>query len=92
MKQAIYKVPEGKLIKLFLDSQDNIIKNIKITGDFFIHPEEKITSLENALKGQVLDEKKLTELLEETIQKEKMELFGVDAESIAKTIMLAANK
>lgn len=89
MQQAIYKVPEGKLLKIFLEEEDGKIANIKITGDFFMHPEEKITVLEDAVHGEVLEEEILREKLKNCINAESIELFGADAESIAKTILMA---
>ena len=39
------KVKNGKLIKCTLEIKDGRIKSIKFTGDFFMHPEEKIEEL-----------------------------------------------
>ncbi len=89
MQQGIYKVPNGKLLKIFLETENGKIKMVKITGDFFIHPEEKITALEAALISEPIDEKILRAKLQTIVDKESLELFGVDAESIAKTILLA---
>ncbi|MCD6171849.1 MAG: hypothetical protein J7J36_05505 [Thermoplasmata archaeon] len=36
------KVKNGKLLKCKIELDDNKIKNIRITGDFFMYPEEKI--------------------------------------------------
>lgn len=95
MQQLIYKVPNGKLLKIFIEVAENaatqvkIIRDIKITGDFFMHPEEKITLLEDALRGEILDGPHLTSKLTEIISREKIELFGADPESIATTILMA---
>lgn len=95
MQQLIYKVPNGKLLKIFITLEEDapsgvqIIQDIKITGDFFMHPEEKIVLLENVLKGEPWDGPNLTEKLNELISREKIELFGVDAESIVATILTA---
>jgi hypothetical protein len=94
MKQAIYKVPNGKLLKLFVsfneDSGDPIISDIKLTGDFFIYPEEKITLIEDFFKGQNLNQ--LSEQkseLEKLLEEHQVELFGIDIESIFLTILKA---
>lgn len=89
MLQAIYKVPNGKLLKVFLAIEEDTIIDIKITGDFFLHPEEKITILEDALNGASLDKENLQKIIEATIADEEIELFGVDPESIVKTILAA---
>lgn len=91
MQQAIYKVPNGKLLKVFLELEGDIIKSVKITGDFFIYPEEKIVLLEQVLLGEDLVEEKIVEKLKSVVEKESLELFGVDVESIAKVIMMASS-
>ena len=40
IKKSVYKIPEGKLVKIGLETVDDKIKKIKITGDFFLYPEE----------------------------------------------------
>lgn len=45
----------AKLIKVSMDVDDGIIKNIRITGDFFMYPENAIRDLENILVGAHLD-------------------------------------
>lgn len=89
MKKSIYKVPDGKLLKIFLEEKDGIVESVKITGDFFMHPEEKIGDLENALKGVEIEEAVLTEKLQAAIDSESIELFGADAASIAHAILIA---
>ena len=39
--KSVYKVPNGKLLKIFLDYniENKLINNISITGDFFAYPE-----------------------------------------------------
>ncbi len=50
-KRAEKKVAGGKLIRVRVVVDDDKIEDIRITGDFFMHPEEKIVELENFLKG-----------------------------------------
>ncbi|MDZ7798712.1 MAG: lipoate protein ligase C-terminal domain-containing protein [Patescibacteria group bacterium] len=64
MKKIIYKAPNGKLLRLQLDAEDNIIRNIKIAGDFFIYPEEAICEIEKFLVG-----KKINNNIESTLKK-----------------------
>lgn len=91
IKKAIYKVPNGKLLKIFLHpSSDGRIEHIRIMGDFFVYPEESIEQLEQALIGAALDETELIETLNSLIGSQKMELFGLDVPSLATTIMTAS--
>lgn len=87
--QAIYKVPNGKLLKIFLEVEDDKISQLNISGDFFIYPEESITQIEQALLGQPLDGEFLKGKLDQLVQSQGIELFGVDTESIVKTILTA---
>lgn len=48
---ASEKVEGGKLVAVEVLVSDGVITNAKITGDFFLHPEESITALEGALVG-----------------------------------------
>ncbi|MFA5996003.1 MAG: lipoate protein ligase C-terminal domain-containing protein [Patescibacteria group bacterium] len=91
MLSAVYKIPNGKLLKIFLELDNNIIKNIKITGDFFIYPEEAIMSIEQALLQIPIIQERLKQKIQAVISAQQLELFGVDIESIVKTILLAAN-
>jgi lipoate-protein ligase A len=45
----VHKVPQGKMLRIEAEITDSIINNIKITGDFFIHPEGAITEIEDFL-------------------------------------------
>ncbi len=90
MRCAIYKVPDGKLLKVFLDTDGTTIRALKITGDFFMHPEEKITALEAALTGHALNEAMLQTTIGDFLSQNAIELFGADAASLAKTILMAA--
>lgn len=89
MKKAIYKVPNGKLLKIFLEDAGGKISSIKITGDFFMHPEENIEKLEHALAGAELNEKNLTEKINEFLASNPTTFFGLDIASLVSTILTA---
>ncbi len=46
---ADYKVVGGKLLRVRLQVEEDVISSIKITGDFFMHPEAAIETLERML-------------------------------------------
>jgi lipoate-protein ligase A len=50
--KAEYKVEGGKLVKAQVEKGDGWILRVKITGDFFIHPEEFLEELEEALAAR----------------------------------------
>jgi lipoate-protein ligase A len=87
--RAEYKVQGGKLIKVQLALQDGKISRIKITGDFFLHPEDVIEEIEEALKGHVLDEEELSRLIEKVLEDRGAVSLGAGPRDFAKCIMLA---
>ena len=89
MKKSIYKVPGGKLLKISLESDHDQIKSIQIMGDFFLHPEESITELEERLRGAKLSEGILIEIIEKFLSKPDVVLLGATSNDIAKAILMA---
>ena len=86
--QNIYKTQ--KLIKILLEYNNRedgkkIINSIKITGDFFLYPEESLEYLEAQLKGTILDRDKLKEKIDKCL--ENSEAFGFDTESMVAAIL-----
>ena len=92
MGRAEYKVKGGKLIKVTLTAENRKIKEIKITGDFFLHPEAVIEDIEQALKGCLLDEQKLSNLIEDVMKDKQAVPLGVSPEDFSRCIMMAGEK
>jgi len=90
--RAEYKVKGGKLIKVNLTAENRKIKKIKITGDFFLHPEAVIEDIEQALEGCPLDEQELSNLIEDVMKSKQAVSLGVSPEDFAKCIMMAGEK
>ncbi len=90
MKRSIYKIPNGKLLKIFLDDADGKIVSLKITGDFFLYPEENIEALEKALRGVLIKKDALTAAIQNFLSAHPTSLFGLDAESLVTTILNAS--
>jgi hypothetical protein len=85
--RCVKKVPNGKLLKVEIDVRDNKLKYIKIMGDFFAHPEDSIEKLEERLGGSAreqVEDKTRRFFMENTTT-----LYGVDAKTIAETILEA---
>lgn len=89
MKKALYKVPNGKLLKIFLEDSDSRIVSLKITGDFFVHPEENIEILEKELVGAEIEVTTLTDKINNFLKRSQSLLFGLDVNSLVLTIMNA---
>jgi hypothetical protein len=88
--KSVYKIPNGKLLKVFLDygKEDNLIKSISITGDFFAYPEEAIELMENKLKDTILDRNCLLEKIQLIIKEHNIEFIGLNAEGLVDGILM----
>jgi len=90
--RAVYKVKDGKLVKVQLAIENEKIKKIKIMGDFFLHPEEVIEDIEQALEGHTLDEQELSRLIKDVLTNKQAVSLGVSPEDFARCIMMAGEK
>ncbi len=81
------KVKNGKLIKCTLEIKDGRIKSIKFTGDFFMHPEEKIEELEERLRDIEFDKEKLAKIIFKFF--EEVEIIGASREDFVEVIIKA---
>ena len=87
--KSVYKVPNGKLLKIFLDynEKNSAIYNLKITGDFFAYPEEAIEIIENKLKNVFLKREILLEKINSIIKENNIEFIGLDAVGLTDGIL-----
>jgi len=88
--KSIYKVPNGKLLKIFLDydEKNNSIKKISVTGDFFAYPEEAIELIEKKLIDVKLEKSILLEKINSTIKDNNIEFIGLNAEGLTQGILM----
>ena len=76
-----------KLVKIELGylQESMEIKSIKITGDFFLHPEETIEKLEVSLVGVKLEKESIKNKIESILK--NSEFYGFDADSLSNAIV-----
>ncbi len=87
MKKAEYKVPGGKLLAVEVSEKDGKIAELKLSGDFFMHPEPAIFELEKALLGKPVTE--LASVATSFFDNDEITLFGVEPLDFVKVIALA---
>jgi lipoate---protein ligase len=46
-----FKVPRGKLVVVDLDIENGVVRNVRLTGDFFLYPEDALPSIIDAIDG-----------------------------------------
>ena len=88
--KSTYKVPEGKLIKIQVELENDTIKFVQIFGDFFLHPEDCLEEIELTLMGALVDEKSLADLIESKLEHCQATLIGARPQDIAHAIYLAS--
>ncbi|MBM3283783.1 hypothetical protein FJY90_06095 [Candidatus Gottesmanbacteria bacterium] len=88
IKRSIYKIPDGKLVKIELKEKQGKIIRIKITGDFFIYPEEMIYSLEDHLVGCTIERTVLKNKIEKWLRKYQIDCFGITSTGLADAIIM----
>ena len=85
--QSSKKVSGGKLIRLDVTYSAKV-ERVKITGDFFLHPEDFISTIEESLSGTdiPIDSSMLIRKVEQLIQENEAMLIGVSAEDIVSVL------
>ena len=87
---SVYKIPDGKLMKISLDydTKSNKINKLKITGDFFVYPEEGIEIIENEMENTIIDRDIIYNKIEKIINTNLIQLIGLNSDGITKGIMM----
>ena len=85
--KAEYKIPGGKLLSCEIGIENEVIKTIKISGDFFMHPEDAINDLEETLLGTPIQsyQNKIVKFFNE----KELTLYGVSTQDFITVIQLA---
>ena len=91
MLEANYKVPGGKLIKVKLSVSSEKIDQVRILGDFFLHPEETILAIEESLIHSSKNENSIELTIERILSESDATLIGATASDFSKTILMAWN-
>lgn len=81
------KVPNGKLLKVTVEFEGNVIEKVQIKGDFFIHPEESIDELETTLKGVDYTLSNVSKLVSSFFGQGELTAFGITPMAVTEAIM-----
>ena len=90
--QAVKKIAGGKLIRVKLEA-DAQINAVRISGDFFLHPEDSLPEIEKNLVGlsTATDHPALAQRIHESLLSQKAAFIGVTPEDIAAILIEALN-
>ena len=84
-----YKVPGGKLVAAETVVEGGRLAKVKITGDFFMHPEEAIEELEDALTGLRVDGGDLEDAVSGFFGGRSIEIIGASPGDFVHVIRLS---
>lgn len=87
---ATRKIPAGKLVRVDVVFSDRI-EAVKITGDFFLHPEETLDEIIHFLQGQSLplDPAMLSRELANLLEQNDAQLIGASSQDLAEIVLEA---
>lgn len=87
-----YKTPGGKLVIVEFDVIDGRLRNIEVSGDFFLYPEEEFPVLSSALEGvdADLDDESFAERIRMDLHPDTT-LLGTSPEGIATAVRRGLN-
>ena len=86
---ADYKAPGGKLLRVRLRETGGRIDSVKISGDFFLIPEESLPKLEKMLDDVPLREQELKLLVDRFFRGTSAQGLGVAPDDFVKAILSA---
>ena len=86
---ADYKAPGGKLVRVRLREADGRIESAKISGDFFLIPEDSLPKLEMMLEDVPLREQELKLLVDRFFRGTSAQGLGIAPDDFVKAILAA---
>lgn len=89
--RAEEKVKGGKLICIEIVPKDGKAAKVRITGDFFLHPEDAIDALERSLEGVGLTAEESEIVARLTNALGKSQLIGASPEDLARIFRKAVS-
>ncbi|NJD52030.1 MAG: hypothetical protein FIB07_04100 [Candidatus Methanoperedens sp.] len=81
------KVKEGKIVKVEVEF-DDVIKKLRITGDFFLHPEEVLDDIEKSMVGlkKNVSSDAMVIKIRNIVRDYNTQMIGISPESIAEVL------
>ncbi|MFX0134804.1 MAG: lipoate protein ligase C-terminal domain-containing protein, partial [Candidatus Hodarchaeota archaeon] len=85
--EAVYK-SSGGLIRVTLEIENDIIKDVLISGDFWLFPTTKLFELEKKLVGTKISKEELNGVLNSFFEQNRVQSPGTTVEDFVKTILM----
>ena len=86
---ATKKVVGGKLLRVKTVLREDKIESAQLTGDFFMHPEDFVGKIEEALGGLPAKSsvEEFTKVVAASVMNNAIELIGISPQDIAETLI-----
>jgi lipoate-protein ligase A len=88
-KTCTLKENGEKLLRLYLDEAGGVIRSVRLSGDFFMHPEEGVSLIERALEGLQVNEDEIIRAVTAAVERHSIQLVGISPGTIAQAILRA---
>ncbi|MEM2759429.1 MAG: lipoate protein ligase C-terminal domain-containing protein [Nitrososphaerales archaeon] len=86
----IHKSKKLLRVSLEYDEVNDAVQSIKITGDFFIYPEESLDKLESSLVGARLERDPIKQKIDLWLR--DSEVYGFDSVSLTEAILRSVER
>jgi len=84
-----YKAPGGKLVRVRMEEKNGEIETIRISGDFFLVPEDQLSKLEKMLIGAPLKARELKLLVDRFFVATRVKGLGVSPDDFVQAVLTA---
>lgn len=84
-----YKVPGGKLVVVDLELHEGRLRQVRVSGDFFLEPDTTLARIDAALEGLAADVGATGFTVAVAAALEGAQSFGIDAEGVATAVLRA---
>jgi lipoate-protein ligase A len=87
---ATRKIPGGKMVRVET-TFDKKVESVKITGDFFLHPEETLELIVKKITGSSLplEQEKIILEIETILEQQEAQFIGANAREIVSILVEA---
>ena len=82
-----FKVQNGKMLKVTVEFAGDRIEKVHIRGDFFIHPEESLDTLEMSFIGTDYTKRSVSDTIKRIFAESGVVAFGITPKAVTDAIM-----
>lgn len=88
-KKAILKKPGEKLLRVTVHPDGDRIGSVRLSGDFFIYPEETVFDIESCLVTLEPEPRAIIAAVEQVVHHRNIQMVGISPATIAEGVCMA---